>query len=46
MKQLLLLLIIPTLSYSQTFGDIMNMTSERNFSEGEIIRNFKELKCQ
>ena len=43
MKHLLLLLIIPTLSYSQTFEDIMNMTSERNFKITMIENDYQKL---
>ena len=37
MKKLLLLLIIPTLSYSQiTYDDVMSINSEKTFKRGMI----------
>ena len=41
MKRLLLLLIIPTLSYSQTYSDIMNMNSEKNFIKTMIENGYE-----
>ena len=43
MKRLLLLLLIPTLSYSQTFEDIMKITSERNFKITMIENGYQKL---
>ena len=42
MKHLLLLFIIPTLSYSQTYDDIMNMDSERNFIRTMIENGYEK----
>ena len=41
MKRLLLLLIIPTLSYSQTFSDIMYINSLKTFKRVMIENNFE-----
>lgn len=41
MKKLLLLLIIPTISYSQTFGDIMYINSLKTFKRVMIENNFE-----
>ena len=46
MKRLLLLLIIPILSYSQTYDDIMNMTSEKNFKITMIDNDYRKITEQ
>ena len=43
MKRLLLLLLIPTLSYSQTYDDIMNMSSLKNFKITMIENGYEKL---
>ena len=42
MKRLLLLLIIPTISYSQTFEDIMNMDSQKSFIKVMIENGYEK----
>tara|TARA_Y100001954_G_scaffold237011_1_gene299418 strand:+ start:2072 stop:2524 length:453 start_codon:yes stop_codon:yes gene_type:complete len=43
MKRLLLILIIPTLSYSQTYDEIVNMTSEKKFKITMIGGGYEKL---
>lgn len=43
MKKLLLILLIPTLSYSQTYDDIMNMSSLKNFKITMIENGYEKL---
>jgi hypothetical protein len=42
MKRLLILLFIPTLSYSQTFEDIMNMDSQKSFIKVMIENGYEK----
>jgi len=42
MKRLLLLLLIPTLSYSQTYEDIMGINSEKTFKRVVIENGFEK----
>ena len=42
MKKLLLLFIIPTISYSQTFEDIMNMDSQKSFIKTMIENGYEK----
>jgi len=42
MKRLLLLLLIPTISYSQTFEDIMNMDSQKSFIKVMIENGYEK----